>query len=219
MAGNLFTAAKAKGASASGSKSAKEEVVITDASFHSDLARLAELNVQMDQLGAEATMLAANVKERSKKEFVRLYETNGKFPGSFNIRATGARATKDATLMFIPTDKYLKIGEERFKQLAETYGASIVTEKTTFTMNAELIEKYGEVISQLITDCRDIPDVDKPKLISATTAYEVTKGTIKDLVRYTDISPINVLVEDTSPIFQTKNVTLEGLNDTEEEKK
>lgn len=200
---NLFAAAKEKGATAS-NKPSKEEVEIKDPKFHMDLSRLAELNRQMDEMKAEAEILAASVKERSVKEFVKLYESNKKYPGSFLLRASGLKGADPASLMFIPTDKYIKIGEDRYNELVENYGEEIATEKTTYTMNAELIEKYGEELSEAISKCKGIPDDDKKKLISAVVSYEIKKGTISDLPKFP--ATITEMLEEIKPVYQMKNV-------------
>lgn len=200
---NLFAVAKEKGATAS-NKPQKEEVEIKDPKFHMELSRLAELNRIMDEMKAEADILAASVKERSIKEFIKLYESNKKYPGSFHLKASGLKGADLASLMFIPTDKYIKIGEERYNALIETYGSEIATEKTTYTMNAELVEKYGEEISDAIHKCKGIPDDDKAKLITGVVSYEIKKGTISDLPKFP--ATITEMVEEIKPIFQMKNV-------------
>jgi len=203
---NLFAVAKEKGATAS-PKPQKEEVVLKDAKFHADLSRLADLNSKMDEMKAEAAVLSAEVKERSIREFSKLYEDRNKYPGSFIVRGTGLKGIPSASLMFIPTDRYLKIGEERSEELQELFGEQIVEEKTTFTMNPELIEKYGEVLSDLIYGSKLISKDDKEKLIQATTSYEVKKGTISELHNY----PVTIaeMVEEVKPVFQLKNIKID----------
>jgi len=204
MAKNLFAAAKEKGATAASKGPQKEEVTINDPKFHMELSRLAELNQQLDEMKSEADILAAGVKERSIREFTRLYENTGKYPGSFNLKATGLKGVDTASLMVIPTDKYIKIGEERYNALVETYGEEIATEKTTYTMNGELVEKYGELLSDAIQKIKGIPEEDKGKLISAIVSYEIKKGTISDLPKFP--ATITEMVEETKPIFQLKNI-------------
>ena len=200
---NLFSTAKAKGATAS-PKPSKEEVLIKDPKFHTNLARLAEVNRQVDELSAEATILASEVKERSIKEFTQLYESSGKYPGSFNIKATGMKGVPEASLMFIPTDKYIKIGEERYNELMETYGENLVEEKTTYTMDSALVEKYGELLSDAISKIKGIPDEDKAKLIGATVSFSIKKGTISELPTFP--ATITEMLEEIKPVYQLKNV-------------
>lgn len=203
---NLFKAAKEKGATASGAPK-KTEVVINDPKFHLNLTRLVEVNRQIDELSAESAVLNGEVKERSISEFAKLYGETGKYPGSFNIVAEGMKKIPSASLMFIPTDKYIKIGEERYKELVETYGEEIATENTTYTMDGKLIEKYGELLSDAISKIKGIPDRDKEKLISAVTSYSIKKGTISDLEKFGATIP--EMLEEIKPVYQMKNIKID----------
>lgn len=203
---NMFAKAKAKGAEKA-TKPSKEEVIIKDPSFHMNLHRLATINEEIDTLSAEASVLAAETKERGIAEFVRLYQGNDKYPGSFNIRATGFKGLKDASFMFIPTDRYIKIGEDRYNELAELHGESIVEESTTYQMDAKLVEKHGEVISELIQKCKQIPQADKDNLIQAIVSFSVAKGTITELSKYEATIP--ELLEDIKPVYQLKAIRIE----------
>jgi hypothetical protein len=203
---NLFKAAKDKGTTAK-AKSDKDVVIIKDSEFHKNLARLAIVNKEMDALSAESKLLTGEVKERSITEFAKLYESTGKFPGSFHIKATGAKNINDAAMLFIPTDKYLTIDEERYDELKKTYGEDMVEEKDTYTMDTELIEKYGEIISDLIEKCKKISEEDKANLIAVTTKYTVKKGTISDLKKFK--KPIEEVLMDAQPVYQMKSVRIE----------
>lgn len=206
---NIFDKAKAKGATAAGkTKPEKVEIIINDPSFHLTLSRLAEVNAEIDALTAESAVLSAEVKERGIKEYSILYEQKLKHPGSFNIKAE-VPGQKSASMMFIPTDRYIKIDEERSKELKAKYGEDIVEEKITYVMDTKLVERYGDVISKLIENCKSIPDTDKDKLISAIVTFEIKKGTIEDLKTKYNFVPINEVLEDIKPVFQIKNIHLE----------
>jgi|694.fasta_scaffold75973_8 hypothetical protein len=201
---NLFKAAKEQG-STPAAKSNKEEILVKDSSFHTTLTRLAEVNQELDALSSESKILTEEVKERSIHEFAKAYESTGKFTGSFNIRATGAKGKPDASFMFIPTDRYTTIDEERFNCLTEQFGEEIAEETTTYTMDSELIEKYGEIISDLIEKCKKIEDGDKKKLIKAVTKFNVRKGTISNLTKF-EGHKIENLLANIKPVYQMKNV-------------
>lgn len=205
MAKGLFQAAKEKGGTSS-TKSSKEEVIVRDEAFHRDLHRLAELRVEQDALAGEASILEGTVRERSIKEFVKLYDTKGKNPGSFILRATGAKLLS-ASAMVIATDRYLKIGKEEYEKLTETYGADIAQEKTTYVMDSALVEEYGEIISNIIMSSKLLPDHVKNELIKANTTYEVTKGTISDLPKFPGTT--TELLEAVRPVYQLKNVKID----------
>ena len=53
-------------------------------------------------------------------------------------------------LMLCPSDKYISINTERAEALREAFGEDIVEEKTTFSFDNEMIEKYGEILCCLV---------------------------------------------------------------------
>ena len=196
---NLFAAAKAQGATAApAAKNQKETVVIK--SIASELERLAQVQEQIDALTAEAKLLTETVKSESVTAFIDLYEKKGSYPGSFNIEAG------NASMLFIPNDKYISLNEERAEELQSKYGADIIEENTTYTMDAALIEKYGEEISNLILKSKKIAEEDKAKLIGATTKYSVRKGTISVITQKFADYGVDEVVMDIKPVFQMKNV-------------
>lgn len=203
---NLFKAAKESGVKPSAKKE-KEEIVINDKEFHGTLHRLAEVNSKMDELAAESKILSEEVRQRAITEFAKDYEDKKKFTGSFNLRATGAKGKADASLMFLPTDRYITIDEERYNELENQYG-DIVEENTTYTMDSALIEKYGDVISDLISKCKAIAENDKKKLISAVTKYNVKKGTISRIPELVT-EDFETVLSDIRPVYQMKNIKIE----------
>ena len=108
-----------------------------------------------------------------------------------------------AQAMFMVTDKYIKIDEPRAEQLKETYGDDIVAEETTFAFDAKMLEKYADVISELIENSNKIAEDDKAKLIVATTTHTVAKGTIDKLDKYGDVA---TMVQEVKPVVMMKNV-------------
>lgn len=196
---NLFAAAKTA-APAKPAKAQKEVVKID--SIASDLERLAQVQEQIDALTAEAKLLTETVKSESITAFVDLYEKKNSYPGSFEIEAG------KASMLFIPMDKYITINEERAGELSAKYGDEIVEEHTTYTMDASLIERYGEEISNLIMKSKKIAEEDKMKLIGATVKYSVRKGTISVITdRFADYG-VNEVIEDIKPVFSMKSVKL-----------
>jgi hypothetical protein len=55
----------------------------------------------------------------------------------------------------------------------------------------------------LIENCADIADADREKIITATTKYSVTKGTIDKLNQYGDVTEV---MEAVKPVVALKNV-------------
>jgi hypothetical protein len=192
---NLFKAAKANPEK----KAASKEKVSVQADYLSqEIERLAKIQEEIDALSAEAKLLHEQVKDAGVNEFINLFESGSKYPGSFNIEA------ENASVMFIPSDRYSKIDEERSNELIEKYGDKIVEESTTYIMDSALVEKYGEVISDLIMNSKKIEAEDKEKLISAKVDYFIAKGTISSLNEY-NLYDMKEIISDIKPVFMLKN--------------
>lgn len=194
---NLFATAKQK----QEKKPKNEKVSFRNDNVSAELERLAEVQAKIDALTAEAKILTDAVKSEATEAFLNLYENGRKFPGSFNFESG------KASMLFIPVDRYIKIDQVRSEELAEKYGNEIIEEKTTYTMNSELVDKYGEIISDLILKSKKIDDADKAKLIAASTEYMVAKGTISSLENFNQKKA--EVLEDIKPVFMMKNVTVE----------
>ena len=192
---NLFKTAKANPEKKVASK---EKVSIQVDYLSHEIERLAKIQEEIDLLSAEAKLLHEQVKDAGINEFVNLFESSSKYPGSFNIES------ENASVMFIPSDRYSKIDEERSNELTKKYGEGIVEESTTYIMDSILIEKYGEVISDLILNSKKIEDSDKDKLISAKVDYSITKGTISVLNEY-NLYDMKEIISDIKPVFMLKN--------------
>ena len=141
-------------------------------------------------------------KDIAKDLWADEYEKTKKNPESVMIVQESEKGDT-AQFMYVPTDKYISINEERAEELKEAYGEEIVEEKTTFSFDNDMIEKYGEVLSNLIMSCDDISDSDKEKIIKASTAYSISKGTIDKMKFYGQIDEI---MEEIKPVVSLKNV-------------
>ncbi len=192
---NLFKAAKANPEKKATSK---EKVVVQVDYLSQEIERLAKIQEEIDALNAEAKLLHDQVKEAGVNEFINLFESSSKYPGSFNIES------ENASVMFIPSDRYTKIDEERSNELIEKYGEGMVEESTTYIMDSALVEKYGEVISDLIMNSNEIEEDDKEKLISAKVDYSIAKGTISSLNEY-NLYDMKEIISDIKPVFMLKN--------------
>ena len=202
---NLFDEAPVTKKS-SAAKADKDQIIIKEAAFHTSVHRLAEIVALKEALEAEEKSLADDVKLRSIEEFAKLYNTTGVYPGSFNVVATGAKGKKDATYMFLPTDKYIMLNEDSYNFLKETYGEEIVEKNVSYAMDTKLIEKYGKEISAAIMGCKGIPEADKKALITREIKWSVKKGTIKNLKAFA--APISQLVANILPVFQRKIIRI-----------
>ena len=205
---NLFDKAKQDNAAVTTrAKKQHEEYTITDPKFHQDIVRLTNVNKQLDELDAESKMLTADIKEKAKQEYLKVFNKTKKFPETVIFRGVGVDKIPAGQFMFMAQDRYIKIDEERAQQLTETYGKAVVEATTVYTMDSKLVEKYGSVISAMIMNSKEISDEDKLKLIKATTDYSVAKGTIHNALKFEkDLSEV---VTDINPVFMMRNVQIE----------
>jgi hypothetical protein len=201
---NLFTKA-AKSATPKTTKAKDEKVRLTveDVNFFDKVQKLEELNDAMKSAKAKADMISDEIRDVAKNAWLNQYDKTGKNPESVMICQENGEDV--AQLMFVPTDRYITITPERAEELQETYGQEIVEEETTFSFDSAMIEKYGEVLSQLIENCDGIKDTDKEKIIKATTKYSVAKGTIDKLTTYGDV---NEVMDAVKPVVALKNVEI-----------
>jgi len=204
---NLFD--KAKKSATPKTTKAKDEKVrvrVKDADFFEKIQTLETLQENMKRDKAQADMIADEIKEIGKVEWANVYNKTGKNPGSIMLEAKDGMDT--AQTMFVPSDKYITINEDRANYLVETFGETAVEEKTTFAFDNEMVDKYGEVLSGLIESCDEISDEDKEKIIKAVTAYSVAKGTIDKLKDYSEDTDMEIvsIVEEVKPVIALKNV-------------
>jgi hypothetical protein len=200
---NLFEKAKASTA-AKPSKSEKSEVIVNDATAYQSIARLQEIKTQIEGLEAEQKMVYGEVRQLGVDSFVEKYQNEKRFTESFNIIAKDGNKT--AQFLFAPTDNYIKIEQDRADYLSGKYGESVVADQTKFIFDNDMLEKYGEIISKLIENCKHIAEADKEKLFKAETKIAVAKGVIKEFRSNDKMREIGVdeLVSDFLPIFQIK---------------
>ena len=200
---SLFTKAKKSApAKTTRAKDQKVRINIEDESFFDKVSKLEQLNDTMKSAKAKADMISDELRDLGKSEWAQLYEENGKNPGS--VMLEHVNSTDDvAQFMFVPTDKYISITAERAEELQETYGEEIVEEKTVFSFDNKMIEKYGEILSRMIEESDEIAEKDKEKIIKAATTYSVAKGTIDDFKKYGEVSE---MIEMVKPVVALKNV-------------
>lgn len=196
--------AKAKKNQVEKPKSAKDKKVrlqVSDPNFFSKVEKLEQLNDRMKSDKAVADMISDELRDIAKSEWIAQYEKTKNNPESVVICQEVAGDTSQ--FLFVPSDKYISVSEERAEELRETFGEEIVEEETTFSFDSQMIEKYGEVLSMLIENCPDIADADREKIIKATTKYAVAKGTIDKLNQYGDVAEV---FESVRPVVSLKNV-------------
>jgi hypothetical protein len=207
MAENLFT--KARKSAAPKATKAKEEklrIKVKDADFFEKITRLETLQENLKRDKAAADIINDEIRDIAKTEWSKVYDKTSKNPGSVMLEAR--EGVDIAQVMFVPSDKYISVNEERANYLIETYGEDAVEEKTTFSFDNEMVDKYGEVLSELISACDEIDEDDKGRIIKAVRAFSVKKGAIdkfKDFAEEADAS-VSEIVEEFKPVVSLKNV-------------
>lgn len=202
MATNLFTKAKKAAPAKAAAKDTKKVIKITDPSFFGKVEKLQQLQDRMKADKAKADMFADEIKDLGKEEWAKLYEETGKNPETVMLEQENENGD-NSHVMFMVTDKYITINEDRATELQEAYGEDIVEEKTTFAFDNDMIEKYGEVLSRLIEESAEISERDKEKIIKAVTTYSVAKGTIDNFAKLGNVSE---MIDATKPVVALKNV-------------
>lgn len=199
---NLFKKAK-QVATPKPAKDEKIKVSIEDSTFFDKIEKLESLQDTMKIAKAKADMISDELRDLGKSEWAKIYEKSGKNPGSIILEQENDFDT--ASMLFIPTDKYITITEARADELREAYGDEIVEEKTTFSFDNDMIEKYGEILSTLIENCDEITAKDREKIIKAVTVFSVAKGTIDNFAKYGDVMEV---MTETKPVVALKNVEI-----------
>jgi hypothetical protein len=201
MASLFDKAKKTAPAKTTKAKDQKVRLMVENPTFFEKVQKLEELNDTMKVAKAKADMISDELRDVAKEAWVEQYSKTGKNPESVMICQN--QDDDVAQLMFIPMDKYITITPDRAEELQEVYGEDIVEEETTFSFDSVMIEKYGEILSDLIMNSDDIADADREKIIKATTKYAVAKGTIDKLAQYGDV---NEMMDTVRPVVALKNV-------------
>jgi hypothetical protein len=192
--GNLFAKAKSTATTkTTDKKDSKVRIDINDVEFFDKIQKFEELNDRMKSDKAKADMISDEIKDLGKSKWSEVYQKTGKNPGSVMLESRLGEDT--AQVMFVPSDKYITLTSEKADTLREELGEDIVEEKTTFSFDNDMIEKYGEVLSMLIENCQDISNEDKGKIIKATTTFPVSKGTIDCMKKYGEVSEVMEMVK------------------------
>jgi len=191
---NLFEKAKKTGTT----KKVEKHEVVNLPELKDSLSRMAEINAKLAELEAEKATLDGEVREAGKEAMIGLYNSKKSFPETLKVVAG------NMSFQFITSDRYLKIDEDRAAELSELYGEEIITEDTKFSFNTAILMKYQDHISDLLMGSKKISDDDKENLLESETSLSITKGTIKELMKYgEDVEPI---IEDIQPVFSIKSV-------------
>lgn len=156
--------------------------------------RYNELKQQIDAFTGELKMIEGDIKSVGKDLFLKEYRQQKSTPDNFKVQDETGN-----TCMVIVMDKYTAVDEVKAGVLSAFDG--LLAENVVYKFNAELVEKYGQVLSELILNCPDIDDMDKGNLISGEKTFSVTKGSIDRLMQYDNPEQVFELI---NPIVALK---------------
>lgn len=196
---NLFARAKKVAPKTAKAKDEKVRISIDTEDFFDMISDVNILQTRIKSDQAKVDMITDEVKGIARSKWAEQYDSDKKNPGSVMLESNVNGDT--AQVMFIAADRYITIGEERADELVEKYGEDIVEEATTFSFDSRMIEKYGEVLSNLIENSTDILESDKDKIVKAVTKFSVSKGTIDKLDNYGNVYEV---MEDVRPVVSLK---------------
>lgn len=198
---SLFDKAKKAAPKKPAKKDDKVRIFLDDPTFFDKVEKLEKLNDDIKSAAAKADMISGEIKDIAKYEWAKLYNETSKNPGSVFVQNINGEDV--ASVMMVPSDKYISINETRAEELREIYGDEIIEEETVFAFDSKMIEKYGEILSRLIEESDEISDEDKEKIITAKTTYSVAKGSIDKFAEYGDVESV---MESLKPVISLKNV-------------
>lgn len=186
-------------------KDDKVSIVLPEAQYpgiSKKLQDLTQIREQLADMEANGKMIEGVIKEIGREKFAELYSKEKSNPGSFILKGEQGGA-----MMCIVMDKYLTIDGSRAQQLQTNFGNDSVTSKVEYKFNPELLEKYEQVLSDLIMGSDKIAEADKADLIVAEQKWSVTKGMINRVVQVagTDPKMIQAVLSAVQPVVQLKN--------------
>jgi hypothetical protein len=171
-----------------------DKKVINAPELGNKIQRFAELKQLIDSATGELKMIEGDIKGIGKKLFMSEYKQQRSTPDNFKIQDETGNSC-----MFICMDKYTIVDETKAGILANFDG--LLAENVVYKFNADLVEKYGAVLSELILNCGDIDDLDKGNLISGEKTFSVAKGSIDRLMQYANPDQVYELI---NPIVALK---------------
>ena len=160
----------------------------------SKIQKYAELKQLIDSATGELKMIEGDIKATGKELFMAEYLKYKNTPDNFKIKDNTGNSC-----MLIVMDKYTIVDESKAAILGSYDG--LLAENVVYKFNAELVEKYGQVLSELILNCPNIDDIDKGNLISGEKSYSVAKGSIDRLMQFNNPKQVFELI---NPIIALK---------------
>ena len=144
----------------------------------------------MKNAKAESDLIGGRIKEVGSQKWLELYEQSGTNPNSINL------IDGDETIMLQVKDAYKKVEPEKKVILQENY-PDLVETTVVFTFNDTLLDKYGEVVFNLIKNSKEIAEQDKDNLIKGESTTKIKKGSIDKILNYPNPEEVFILIEPT----------------------
>jgi lipopolysaccharide assembly outer membrane protein LptD (OstA) len=171
-----------------------DKKVLTAHQLGDKVKRYADLKNQIDALTGELKMIEGDIKLTGKELFLDQYKKEKRTPDNFKIQdETGS------SCLFIVMDKYTSVDDDKAEILRNFDG--LLGENVVYKFNTELVEKYGAILSDLITSSPDIEETDKGNLISGEKTYSIAKGSIDRLLQFSNPEQVLELI---NPICSLK---------------
>jgi hypothetical protein len=206
---NLFTKAVAK---PTASKKNEKLTIVMDKdrlgtkaaakNFSDKLAEFNALSETLDNMQTEYEQLRADILNDGKYVYHKEFSRTKSNPGSFIMQAE-----TNEKVMLVPMGKYKTLQEEHYNYLVDKYGTTIANQTDEYTLDSEVIEKYGAQISDAIVNS-DLPAIIKDAFfngISKKTKWAVAKDAMDNAFKLAP-SAIGEFIEDVQAIFGIKKI-------------
>lgn len=148
-----------------------------------------ELKAAIEAQTAALKMIEGDIKGRGKEIFLAEYLALKRTPDNFILQdETGA------TCQFVAMDKYTVVDETKAAMMESAGLEGLAEEKIEYKLNADLVAKYGAILSQLIINCPEIAEEDKGNLITGEKTFNIKKGSIDRLIQYENPAQVFELI-------------------------
>lgn len=183
------------------SKSDKE-IKITDQELFEKIEKLQKVQGEVKQSTSEEKSLKEDLKKVGNEKFLEKYKEKAGNPGSITLEVESDLG-EIAEFTYTPSDRYKTIKSEKEADLIEeNIGGGVVSREIKYSFDPKLLEKYKEILSDMIYNSEEIEDSDKSKLIVAEEKYRVKPGLINEMNQYEDLTE---LMNTVKPVVSIKN--------------
>jgi len=187
-----FKLAKVTEKTTSKGKVKRQGVVIEG--IESDISRYDELKAIMKNAKAESDLIGGRIKEVGFQKWIELYEQNRTNPNSIDL------IDGDENIMLQVKDSYKKVEPEKRAILQENYPDLLET-TIVYTIDTALLDKYGEVLTNLINNSKDIEEKDKENLIKGESTTIIKSGSVDKLLNYPNPEEVFTLIEPVMALY------------------